>query len=532
MAKKFSDYSNQSVPDDNGKMLFENPSGDNSYNTTYLQLKNTFGTVRTVSAGNGMNFGDITITGSVVLGLPSSLTSVTANAVSTNSHTHEIVTGIANTNILRIDQSDAIATEYARLTANGIESRSVIEVRSDIGLSSTDSPTFQNVIASNRFEAQSTSQGNLPPRMTEAGILAISSPVAGETIYDTTNNVYKVYNPNNPNPAEEKYEQFAVNTEGIVKVNGYYNTQVTCTFINSTNIINATGHGLSNGNKVSFRATTGTLPPEIIPDHAYFVINALTNTFQISTTLSGPVFNFTTDGTPITIFYNLSVASIDQVLTILAGGTKYIFYPIVRKLEISSSTDWPHNATKVDNNFHNINIQSGTFTGNTTIGSAIINNMNTTTNLYAGMIITGAGIPSNSIVFSIDSATQITISNNATATATGVSFTFYKNKFLENNISYQQTTFRVRASYTKTSSSVAEVVTFFLQNPVSGFILEDTNVIRRTSTSGNLTFEVISIADSASIGEGYVFSLFSSDDITITITDITRFSSHKSRIHN
>jgi hypothetical protein len=67
-------------------------------------------------------------------------------------------------------------------------------------------------------------------------------------------------------------------------------------------------------------------------------------------------------------------------------------------------------------------------TGNTTNGSNVITGMATTTGVQAptagktlGMYISGAGIPTGTTVTSVDSSSQVHISNNATATATGVS---------------------------------------------------------------------------------------------------------------
>jgi len=65
-------------------------------------------------------------------------------------------------------------------------------------------------------------------------------------------------------------------------------------------------------------------------------------------------------------------------------------------------------------------LATNTTTGNTTNTSAIITNIPNTAILHVGMGISGTGIPSNSSILTIDSATQITISNNATATNTGV----------------------------------------------------------------------------------------------------------------
>ena len=49
-----------------------------------------YGTVTSVTAGNGMNFTTITSSGAVTLGTPGTLTASTTNAVTTTSHTHEI----------------------------------------------------------------------------------------------------------------------------------------------------------------------------------------------------------------------------------------------------------------------------------------------------------------------------------------------------------------------------------------------------------------------------------------------------------
>lgn len=60
------------------------------------------------------------------------------------------------------------------------------------------------------------------------------------------------------------------------------------------------------------------------------------------------------------------------------------------------------------------------FTGDTTNASAIITNVSSTTGLYVGMVIAGTGIPAGAVISSIDSGTQITLDQNATATDTTV----------------------------------------------------------------------------------------------------------------
>lgn len=68
------------------------------------------------------------------------------------------------------------------------------------------------------------------------------------------------------------------------------------TYTNGTNIINRAGHALLDD--MSIRLTSdGTLPAEIREDQFYWVVNATTNTFQISRTKGGAVHTFTDDGT-------------------------------------------------------------------------------------------------------------------------------------------------------------------------------------------------------------------------------------------
>lgn len=61
------------------------------------------------------------------------------------------------------------------------------------------------------------------------------------------------------------------------------------------------------------------------------------------------------------------------------------------------------------------------FTGDTTDTSPIITNVSALTGLYVGQIITGVGIGADARILSIDSATQITLTEDSTATDTTVS---------------------------------------------------------------------------------------------------------------
>jgi hypothetical protein len=66
---------------------------------------------------------------------------------------------------------------------------------------------------------------------------------------------------------------------------------------------------------------------------------------------------------------------------------------------------------------------SPTFTGDTTNTNAVVANVSSTTGLYVGQAISGTGIPAGTRIQSIDSATQITMTANATATNATVTIT-------------------------------------------------------------------------------------------------------------
>lgn len=70
------------------------------------------------------------------------------------------------------------------------------------------------------------------------------------------------------------------------------------------------------------------------------------------------------------------------------------------------------------------NDSTPTFTADTTSGSAVLSNVSSITNAYVGQAISGTGIPAGARIQSIDSATQITMTGNATANGTGVTVTF------------------------------------------------------------------------------------------------------------
>ena len=82
---------------------------------------------------------------------------------------------------------------------------------------------------------------------------------------------------------------------------------------------------------------------------------------------------------------------------------------------------------------------SQTFTGGsfvngvTTSGSAAVT-MNSTVGLAPGMTLTGTNIPTGSYIVSVDSATQVTLSQNATATGSAITFTGGVSNMIVNSV--------------------------------------------------------------------------------------------------
>ena len=68
-------------------------------------------------------------------------------------------------------------------------------------------------------------------------------------------------------------------------------------------------------------------------------------------------------------------------------------------------------------------VPTQTFTATTVSGSPTVTAIASTTGMYKGMAITGTGIPASTVILSVDSGTQITLSANATASNVGVTLT-------------------------------------------------------------------------------------------------------------
>ena len=98
----------------------------------------------------------------------------------------------------------------------------------------------------------------------------------------------------------------------------------TCTFTDSGDLVTAAGHGLIDGDIVSLKTITGTTGIGI--KTIYYVVNATTDTFQLSLTQSGSVIDLATDGTgtytsPAFITAITPNVSIEVSLPMVSTGT-------------------------------------------------------------------------------------------------------------------------------------------------------------------------------------------------------------------
>ena len=110
-----------------------------------------------------------------------------------------------------------------------------------------------------------------------------------------------------------------------------------------TDVITVTGHPFSNGNRLTvYKATDGSLPTGLTERRIYYVVNASTNTLQLSETEGGTAIDLTTDGTGTWYIGFSEVPRVikQAILMTLAGCNEYrtdeITGTIISKVMMSS----------------------------------------------------------------------------------------------------------------------------------------------------------------------------------------------------
>lgn len=119
----------------------------------------------------------------------------------------------------------------------------------------------------------------------------------------------------------------------------------------------------------------------------------------------------------------MTVGSIESLATQVAYAFNSLYIQVA-SLPDSNTDSVPVTATTTtDSNVLTAVARAAlTPTGDTASGSAVISNVSSVAGIYPGAAITGAGIPANSTV-ELVGTNSLTISQNATATATGVTLT-------------------------------------------------------------------------------------------------------------
>lgn len=100
-------------------------------------------------------------------------------------------------------------------------------------------------------------------------------------------------------------------------------------------------------------------------------------------------------------------------------------------------------------------------------------------------------------------------------------------KFIENPIDKQIHVWRLIADWTVGVAPAGEVLEVMLKNPISGFQINKISPMQKSFLSGSATFDLETIADSASIGIGYQIFFRSTTNPTVTLQSVTRTSLHK-----
>lgn len=101
--------------------------------------------------------------------------------------------GIANTNAVKIDHASVADNDYAKFTANGLEGRSYQEVRTDLQLGTSDSPTFAGLTVTGDVSVQgslttvNSNEVNLGDRIITLNT-ADGAGDAGIQVHDTSTN--------------------------------------------------------------------------------------------------------------------------------------------------------------------------------------------------------------------------------------------------------------------------------------------------------------------------------------------------------
>ena len=171
--------------------------------------------------------------------------------------------GISNTNAVKIDSSSVADDEYARFTANGLESRSTSEVLSDIGgqasltfgISDTNIPIFTSGVADDDFlrVAGTSIEGR-----SASEVLSDIGGQATLTFGISNTNAVKI---DSSSVADDEYARFTANglesrsTAEVLSDIGGITASSTDTLTNKTIDADGTGNSITNIENANIKAS-------------------------------------------------------------------------------------------------------------------------------------------------------------------------------------------------------------------------------------------------------------------------------------
>ena len=171
--------------------------------------------------------------------------------------------GISNTNAVKIDSSSVADDEYARFTANGLESRSTSEVLSDIGgqaaltfgISNTNIPIFTSGVVDDDFlrVAGTSIEGR-----SASEVLSDIGGQAALTFGISNTNAVKI---DSASVADDEYARFTANglesrsTAEVLSDIGGITASSTDTLTNKTIDADGTGNSITNIENANIKAS-------------------------------------------------------------------------------------------------------------------------------------------------------------------------------------------------------------------------------------------------------------------------------------
>lgn len=136
--------------------------------------------VGTIGCGTITSSGNLVIANSGTIG---SAGDTDAMAISSGGVVTLSVQGIADNQVLTVDQADAADNDIAKFTANGLEGRSYSELKTDLGLNNVD-----NVADANQTSLGTVTSGGLGTGATIGGVtMSLGSDADGDIYYRSSN---------------------------------------------------------------------------------------------------------------------------------------------------------------------------------------------------------------------------------------------------------------------------------------------------------------------------------------------------------